>query len=115
MKVQAKCVFPAWDNPFLYQPGRGPLPDGLYEIEHDGPLAKMKDARGKWVFEFDRQGMEPGLTSDGTFVCKKCGEKFDTVSELGAHARREKHTRYDGEAVNAGELQPNPDSQSSAG
>jgi hypothetical protein len=55
MKVKAKCTAPAWDCPFLYHPGKGPLPDGLYEIDSESNLAKMEIRPGVFVFEFDRE------------------------------------------------------------
>jgi len=115
MLVKAKCVFAAWEYPFLYQPGKGPLPGGLYEIEHDGKLARMKDPRGKWVFEFDRKSATeqaasvpvdelPALTEDGKrvaptdpkmigdypgkYTCKRCGIVFENLPQLGAHSRK---------------------------
>lgn len=107
MKVHAKCARPAWDNPFLYQPGRGPLPGGLYEIEHDGPLALMKSA-GKWVFEFDRdEVIAAELAAEGVdtssvkkrgpllsplaphdYTCKRCGVVFPNLNSLGQHSRK---------------------------
>jgi DNA gyrase subunit A len=66
--VKAKCIEDAWDSTacIMYKPGQGPLPDGLYEIDRYGELAKLKNpTTGKYVFEFDRelvQHKERGLT-----------------------------------------------------
>ncbi|HME56820.1 MAG TPA: hypothetical protein VKF63_00660 [Terracidiphilus sp.] len=56
MKVQAKCIAEAWDSTActMYEPGKGPLPGGLYEIDRDSQLATLKTPTGKYVFEFDR-------------------------------------------------------------
>jgi hypothetical protein len=92
MLVKAKCVTPCWDsnNAVRYEPGAGPLPDGLYEIDRNGPLALLK-LGSTYVFEFDRNGTR---TNDGVDVvkdysCKKpgCGRKFKTLPELGSHVR----------------------------
>lgn len=84
MKVAAKCTLPAWDSKacVMLEPGKGPLPGGLYEIERDGDLANMK-AFGRNVFEFDRA--VPGSGHD--YTCKECGEKCKSLNELGTHKR----------------------------
>jgi len=118
--VKAECLAPAWEYPVYYRPGRGPLPGGLYEIEHNGKLALMQ-VRGNWVFQFDREatakatsatpaGEPPPSSGDGTnpapaapapfrfpveYKCKKCGEVFSTVNALGTHCRKESHTADD--------------------
>jgi hypothetical protein len=92
MLVRAKCVMRAWDSEatVMYEPGFGPLPGGLYEIDRDGPLAHMK-LGSTYVFDFDRNGIR---TNDGVDVvkdysCKKegCGKKFKTLNALGTHTR----------------------------
>ena len=99
MKVQAKCIISAWDNPVLYQPGRGPLEGGLYEIEHDGQLAGMK-SNGRWVFEFDREAAKKAASvipesvkAEWKFKCRKCAEPFPTVEALASHVRTSGHTK----------------------
>ena len=90
MLVKAKCVTAAWDsvNATLYEPGNGPLPDGLYEIERDGPLASLK-LGGIYVFDFDRNRGPDDKPHD--YTCKKdgCGKKFKTLAELGRHSNAE--------------------------
>lgn len=56
MKVQAKCIMQAWDSKecVMYEPGMGPLPGGLYEIDSNGQLATMKTPKGDWIFQFER-------------------------------------------------------------
>jgi hypothetical protein len=102
MLVDAKCIAPAWDSEAakMYEPGKGPLPGGLYRIEREGKLAEMKfggrpvkdgkDKDGndkyklinqKYVFEFDRA--VPGSNND--YTCEKCGEKCKSLNDLGTH------------------------------
>jgi len=92
MVVTAKCIKEAWDSMscVLYKPGCGPLPDGLYEIERDGPLSKLKTGEGKsarYVFEFDRNAGPDDKPHD--YTCEKCGKKCKTLNELGTHTRSE--------------------------
>lgn len=56
MKVQARCIAKAWDSKacIMYEPGKGPLPGGLYEIDRDSQLATLKTPTGRYIFEFDR-------------------------------------------------------------
>lgn len=88
MQVKAKCVIMAWDSStsMLYKPGEGPLPDGLYEIDRDGPLAKLK-LGSTYCFEFDRCANPADKPHD--YTCKKegCGKKFKTLPELGTHVK----------------------------
>lgn len=90
MQVVAKCVTPAWDsvNKVRYEPGGGPLPDGLYEIDRDGPLASLKLGSG-YVFVFDRNANPDDKPHD--YSCKKegCGKVFKTLSDLGRHTNAE--------------------------
>jgi hypothetical protein len=87
MQVEAKCIMDAWDSIAClpYKPGQGPLPGGLYKIDRDGPLAKLKTPRGKYVFEFDRNSGPADKPHD--YSCKKegCGKKFKTLPKLGRH------------------------------
>lgn len=94
MLVKAKCITPAWDNvnAIRYEPGWGPLAEGLYEIDRNGPLASLK-VGDRYVFEFDRNGTR---TNDGVDVvkdysCKRegCGKKFKTLNALGTHTRED--------------------------
>lgn len=115
MKVQAKCTHRAWDSMgcMLFIPGNGPLPGGLYEIEHDGALASLKvgqryvkyDKEGKavgdpvggtYVFEFDRalasrMAAIPGAAfssplPERSYTCNRCGSKFNSLNALGTHS-----------------------------
>lgn len=90
MLVKARCVTPAWDSvgAVMYEPGRGPLPEGLYEIDRDGPLARLK-LGSTYVFDFDRNCGPDDKPHD--YSCKKegCGKKFKTLSDLGSHTRSE--------------------------
>lgn len=88
MQVAAKCIKEAWDSMacVLYKPGHGPLPEGLYEIDRDGPLAKLKTSEGKsgkYVFDFDRNSGPDDKPHD--YTCEKCGKKCKTLNELGTH------------------------------
>jgi hypothetical protein len=88
MLVKAKCVTVAWDSPNAtrYEPGAGPLPGGLYEIDRDGPLASLK-LGSTYVFEFDRNANPDDKPHD--YSCKKdgCGKKFKTLAALGTHTK----------------------------
>lgn len=88
MLVKAKCMSPAWDsvNATRYEPNAGPLPDGLYEIERDGPLASLRLGKN-YCFEFDRNAGPDDKPHD--YTCKRddCGKKFKTLAELGSHTR----------------------------
>lgn len=88
MLVKAKCITPAWDsvNCTMYQPGFGPLPDGLYEIDRDGPMASIK-LGSTYCFEFDRNSGPDDKPHD--YSCKKCGKKFKTLPALGTHTRED--------------------------
>ena len=87
MLVKAKCVTPAWDsdNAVMYQPGLGPLPEGFYEIDRDGPLASLK-LGSTYAFQFDRNANPDDKPHD--YSCKRdgCGRKFKTLAELGRHS-----------------------------
>jgi hypothetical protein len=104
MLVKAKCITPGWDsdNATMYTPGAGPLPDGLYEIERDGPLAHLK-LGSTYVFEFDRNAGPQDKPHD--YSCKKPGcetlKPFKTLPELGRHSNAEHkgHDLIPGEAV----------------
>ena len=54
MKVAAKCILFAWDSVQCrrYEPGKGPLEDGLYEIDSEGELAALTTAKGEYVFQW---------------------------------------------------------------
>lgn len=56
MKVQARCIMRAWDSKecVMYEPGMGPLPGGLYEIDRDSQLTTLKTPKGDYIFQFDR-------------------------------------------------------------
>ena len=86
MLVKAKCVTPCWDsgNAVRYEPGNGPLPEGLYEIDRDGPLASLK-LGSTYVFAFDRNANPDDKPHD--YSCKRegCGKKFKTLAALGSH------------------------------
>jgi hypothetical protein len=88
MQVAAKCVVKTWESKhaFMFDPGAGPLPGGLYEIDRDGPLASLKSA-GRYVFDFDRNAGPDDKPHD--YSCKRegCGKKFKTLSDLGTHTR----------------------------
>lgn len=88
MLVKAKCVAVAWDsvNATRYEPGAGPLPGGLYEIDRDGPLASLK-LGSTYVFEFDRNANPDDKPHD--YSCKKpgCVAHFKTLAALGSHTR----------------------------
>lgn len=90
MVVAAKCIMDAWDSIacLSYKPGQGSLPGGLYEIDRDGSLAKLKTPRGNYVFEFDRNANPDDKPHD--YSCKKPGceslKPFKSLAELGTHA-----------------------------
>lgn len=86
MKVQARCVARAWESnaAVMFEPGMGPLPGGLYEIDRDGPLAVLKVGKD-YVFDFDRNA--PGQIRD--YTCDKCQKKCKTLNELGTHVHTE--------------------------
>ena len=90
MLVKAKCVTPCWDsdNAVLYTPGSGPLLEGLFEIDRDGPLASLK-LGSTYVFDFDRNCGPDDKPHD--YSCKKegCGKKFKTLAALGTHTNEE--------------------------
>ena len=99
MQVVAKCIMPAWDSVACmpYSPGQGPFPGGLYEIDRDGPLAKLMTTGGrtaKYVFEFDRNAGPDDKPHD--YSCKRdgCGKKFKSLAALGTHTK----TDHKGEA-----------------
>lgn len=94
MQVTAKCIMAAYDsvNCTSYKPRQGPLPDGLYEIDRNGPLAQLKTnggKTGKYVFEFDRNAGPDDRPH--IYSCKKPGcetlKPFKTLAELGSHTR----------------------------
>lgn len=108
MKVTAKCLFPTWasNECCMYEPGMGPLPGGLYEIERDSDLAEMKFGQqvvlkrnpegrivsaesvgGKHVFEFDRNANPADTPHD--YSCKEdgCGAIFKSLPALGSHTK----------------------------
>ena len=89
MKVQAKCILRAWDSnaAVMYEPGMGPLPGGLYEIDRDSKLVDLKTATGRYVFEFDRNAGPNETPHD--YACKKCGKPFKTLAQLGIHSNQE--------------------------
>lgn len=111
MMVQAKCIMPAsLSSPVqcLFMPGQGPLPGGLYEIDRDGPLAKLKTnggKTGKYVFEFDRNAGPDDKPHD--YSCKKdgCGKHFKTLAGLGTHTKLE----HKEESVTASESEDEPE------
>ena len=111
MLVKAKCIARAWDN----DTAREYLPNIEYEIDSESKLADLtvtpvayddsgnavrwfRNPKGEvvsqripkpaYVFEFDRNATK---TKDGATVvmdysCKKCGDKFDTLADLGRHS-----------------------------
>jgi hypothetical protein len=52
--VVAQCLASAWDSVACrtYEPGQGPLPDGLYEIDADSQLSTLVTIRGMWLFQY---------------------------------------------------------------
>lgn len=52
--VVAKCLAFAWDSVECkgYEPNRGPLPDGCYEIDADSQLSTLTTIRGLWLFQY---------------------------------------------------------------
>lgn len=66
------------------------MPEGLYEIDRDGPLASLK-LGSTYVFDFDRNANPNDKPHD--YTCKKCGETRDpmgkkfTLATLGTHTR----------------------------
>lgn len=93
MLVKAKCVMKAFESNacLMFEPGCGPLPGGLYEIERDGPLASMKVGNID-VFQFDRNAGPDDKPHD--YTCKKlvdgeeCGKKCKNLAELGNHVNK---------------------------
>ena len=79
MLVKAKCTEKSWDSKAceFYYPGFE------YEIERDSELANLKVGKN-YVFEFDRNANPDDKPHD--YSCKKCGESFDTLAELGRHS-----------------------------
>lgn len=108
MLVRAKCVTPAWDSvrAVMYMPGGGPLPEGLYEIDRDGPLASLK-LGSTYVFDFDRN--DPFGDKPHDYSCKKegCGRKFKTLAALGTHTRSD----HKDDAVVADEEEPSTEEE----
>lgn len=105
MLVKAKCVTPCWDsdNAIMYTPGSGSLPEGLYEIDRDGPLAALK-LGSTFVFVFDRtdkkeelrQAVKNMLTTplnpnkgkpNKGYTCKQCEEIFPHPYALRMHKK----------------------------
>lgn len=88
MLVKAKCITPAWDSDSAtrYEPGNGPLLDGLYEIERNGPLASLKLGE-RYVFDFDRNSGPDDKPHD--YTCKRCGKKYKTLPDLGTHTNQD--------------------------
>jgi uncharacterized C2H2 Zn-finger protein len=82
MLVEAKCVARAWDskNAMYFYPGE------VYKIDRDGPLATLKVGTG-YVFEFDRNAGPDDKPHD--YSCKRCGQKFKTLADLGRHSNKE--------------------------
>lgn len=82
--VEAKCIMDAWDSPACmpYKQGQ------TYEIDREGPLAKLKTPRGNPVFEFDRNAGPDDKPHN--YSCKKPGcedlKPFKTLAELGRHS-----------------------------
>ena len=51
--VAAKCILFAWDGAYRYEPGKGSLPDGLFEIDSNNEvLNRMTTPRGEYVFQY---------------------------------------------------------------
>jgi DNA gyrase subunit A len=82
-KVQARCIERAWDSvaAVMYEPGKGPLPGGLYEIDPYGQLATLKTSSGKDLFEFDRTSLRPEPDAENPFSTKQA----DAILELQLH------------------------------
>ena len=59
--VAAKCILFAWDGAYRYEPGKGSLPDGLFEIDSDNEvLNRMTTPRGEYVFQYSgHEGRAP--------------------------------------------------------
>jgi hypothetical protein len=115
----------------------GPLPDGSYEIEHDGPLASLKTGTryvkfdkdgkpvgdpigGKYVFEFDRAAAAataatPGAvfvpSAEGKYTCKSCGKVFPSLNALGTHA----HADCPGKKEETETLEPETETEETSG
>lgn len=63
MLVKAECLVKSWDSAeaFMFEPGGGPLPGGLYEIDTaNTALTSMLTVGGKWVFQYDGHRGYPG-------------------------------------------------------
>lgn len=90
MLITAKCIINVFETNscVLYTPQGGPLPDGLYEIDRDGPLAKIK-LGSTYCFEFDRNAGPDDKPH--IYSCKKPGcealKPFKTLNNLGTHTR----------------------------
>jgi hypothetical protein len=65
----------------MYYPGE------VYEIDRDCSLASLK-VGARYVFEFDRNAgkTDAGETVISDYTCKKCGNPFKTLAELGRHS-----------------------------
>jgi hypothetical protein len=52
--VVAKCLAFAWDSVACkgYEPDKGPLPGGLYEIDADSQLSTLTTIRKDWLFQY---------------------------------------------------------------
>lgn len=71
MLVQAECLIRAWDSneAVMYEPGMGPLPGGLYEIDTDNvALTSLIAVGGKWVFQYEGHTGGPGKTRPAVAV-----------------------------------------------
>jgi hypothetical protein len=65
--VQAKCILFAWDSVGCrsYEPGKGKLEGGLYEIDPESQLAELTTAKGDYIFQWEghekKAGFKPKL------------------------------------------------------
>lgn len=66
MLVSAKCIMFAWDSGTCqrYEPGKGPLEDGNYEIDTGSRLAELTvGTSGEWVFQYPGHTGGPDKTA----------------------------------------------------
>jgi hypothetical protein len=90
MLVQAKCLAQAW-GPMagtkqcaMYYPNRGPLPDGLYEIESGTALDNLTvpGTRGQWIFQYPgHEGKDPEFEAKEARARQKYQERLAWVVE----------------------------------
>ena len=73
MLVKAKCTINVFDNAtsVFYTPGGGPFAEGLYEIDRDGQLAKIK-LGSTYCFDFDRTPEQLAVDSNDPDADRTC-------------------------------------------